>query len=189
MQDSRFQAGMTLPELMVTLSIMSILLAIAIPSTRSLSETEAVRSQVNAFISTLRYARSEAIRYRTQIVVCPSNNSESAVPACSAGAHDDWSQGWLVFVNRNGDTNYAFDASNDTLLRVQGPMAASGGIINAAGGNPANKFVFRSTGTLKVGGASAYTFDSASDDAARRQRICISLPGRIRTSSDPAACS
>ena len=179
---------MTLLELMAVMGVLSILLAIAVPSARAISEPQAVRGQVNAFLSTLRYARSEAVRYRTQIVVCPSMNSESGTPSCSNGANDDWSKGWIVFVNRDGDTNYTFNASADTLLRVQGAAAASGGIVKATGSGP-NKFVFRTTGTLKAGGSSSFTFDSTSKDSTRRQRICVAMQGRARVSDSAASCS
>ena len=185
---ARSQSGMTLLELMAVMGVLSILLAIAVPSTRAISEPQAVRGQVNAFLSTLRYARSEAVRYRTQIVVCPSTNSESGAPSCSNGANDDWSKGWIVFVNRDGDANYTFNASADTLLRVQGAAAASGGILKATGGTT-NKFVIRTTGILGVGGASSFTFDSTSKDSTRRQRICVSMQGRARVSDNAASCS
>lgn len=188
MRIAQSQSGMTLLELVAVMGVLSILLAIAVPSARAISEPQAVRGQVNAFLSTVRYARSEAVRYRTQIVVCPSMNSESGAPSCSNGANDDWSKGWIVFVNRDGDANYTFNASADTLLRVQGAAAASGGILKATGGAP-NKFVFRTTGILGVGGASAFTFDSTSKDATRRKRICVSMQGRARVSDSASACS
>ncbi len=173
------QYGMTLIELMVVVAILGILLAVGIPSMRAMSETEAVRGHVNTFFSTLRYARSEAIRNRAQVVICPSNNSESASPSCSDGVTDHWEPGWIIFVNRDGDTNYTFDAAKDTLVRVQGPISDSGGIIEKTGGAP-NKFVYRGTGILLAGGASSYTFDAKSMYAAQKKLVCISLQGRLR---------
>ena len=188
LRNTHAQAGLTLLELMVAMAILSILLAIATPSLSAISEPEAVRGQVNAFLATLRYARSEAIRYRTPIVVCPSTNSESIAPTCSNNSGDDWSKGWIVFVNRDGDANDDFDSSKDTLLRVQGKLSGSGGILKATGGRP-NKFVIRTTGIVGLGSASAFTFDGVSQDPTRRQRVCVSLQGRARVSDDPTACS
>jgi type IV fimbrial biogenesis protein FimT len=188
LRNTHAQAGLTLLELMVAMAILSILLAIATPSLSAISEPQAVRGQVNAFLATLRYARSEAIRYRTPIVVCPSNNSESGTPSCSNGGSDDWSKGWIVFVNRDGDANDDFESSKDTLLRVQGQLSGSGGILKASGGAP-NKFVIRTTGIVGLGGASAFTFDSVSKDATRRQRICVSMQGRARVSTSSSVCS
>ena len=188
MQTHHRQFGMTLIELMVAVAILGILLAIGIPSMRGMSETEAVRGHMNTFFSTLRYARSEAIRNRAQVVICPSNNSESASPSCSDGVTDHWEAGWIIFVNRDGDTNYTFDATKDTLLRVQEPISTSGGIIEVAGGAP-NKLVYRSTGILLAGGGSSYSFDGKSGSTAQQKRVCISLQGRARISASLDACT
>jgi len=181
------QSGLTLIELMVVVGILGIVMAIGIPSMRSISESEAVRGHVNTFFSTLRYARSEAIRNRAQVVVCPSNNSESASPTCSDGVTDNWALGWIIFVNRDADTDYRYDATKDTLLRVQGAITTSGGINEATGGAP-NKFVYRSTGMLLNGGASSFTFDAKSLSTSQRKLMCISLQGRARIETN-ATCS
>jgi len=188
MQTPHRQSGMTLIELMMAVAILGILLAIGIPSMRGMSEAEAVRGHLNTFFGTLRYARSEAIRNRAQVVICPSNNSESASPSCSDGVTDHWEPGWIIFVNRDGDTSYTFDAAKDTLLRVQGPISTSGGIIEVAGGAP-NKLVYRSTGILLAGGGASYTFDSKSMSTNQRKRVCISLQGRARISASLGDCT
>ncbi len=187
MQTLHRQSGMTLIELMVTVGILGVVMGIGIPSMRGISESEAVRGHVSTFFSTLRYARSEAIRNRTQVVVCPSNNSESASPSCSDGLTDDWAQGWIIFVNRDADTDYRYDATKDTLLRVQGAISTSGGINEATGGAP-NKFVYRSTGILRDGGASSFTFDAKSLNARQRKLVCISMQGRARVETN-TSCS
>lgn len=185
MQTPYRQSGMTLIELMVTVAILGILLAIGIPSMRGISETEAVRGHMNTFFSTLRYARSEAIRNRAQVVICPSNNSESASPSCSNGESDPWQKGWIIFVNRDGDAAYTFDTAQDTLLRVQGPISTSGGIIK---NGSSNKLVYRSTGILLTGGNSSFFFDAISMAASQKKRVCVSLQGRPRLSANSDAC-
>jgi len=188
MQTPHRQSGMTLIELMMAVAILGILLAIGIPSMRGMSEAEAVRGHLNTFFGTLRYGRSEAIRNRAQVVICPSNNSESASPSCSDGVTDHWELGWIIFVNRDGDAAYTFDAAKDTLLRVQGPISTSGGIIEKTGGAP-NKFVYRSTGILLEGGMSSYTFDAKSMNTTQKKLVCISLQGRARISTSLTACN
>jgi len=188
MQTLHPQSGTTLIELMVALAILGILLAIGIPSLQGMSETEAVRGHVNTFFSTLRYARSEAIRNRAQVVICPSTSSESASPSCSKGDTERWNQGWIVFVNRDGDTGYSYDEKKDTLLRVQGAITSSGGIEKISGGTP-NKLVYRNTGILLAGGTSSFTFDGKSASDSQRKRVCISMQGRARISASLNACT
>ncbi|MBJ7419349.1 MAG: GspH/FimT family pseudopilin [Rhodoferax sp.] len=188
MQTLHRQSGMTLIELMVALAILGILLAIGIPSLQAMSETEAVRGHVNTFFSTLRYARSEAIRNRAQVVICPSASSESASPSCTTADTARWHQGWIVFVNRDGDSSYSYDVKKDTLLRVQGAITNSGGIEKISGATP-NKLVYRNTGILLTGGTSSFTFDATSTSERQRKRVCISMQGRARISASLNACT
>lgn len=188
MQTLHRQSGITLLELMVALAILGILLTIGIPSLLEMSEAEAVRGHLNTFFSTLRYARSEAIRNRAQVVVCPSTSSESAMPSCTTADTARWHQGWIVFVNRDGDSSYSYDAKKDTLLRVQGAINSSGGIEKISGGTP-NKLVYRNTGILLAGGTSSFTFDATSTSERQRKRICISMQGRARISASLTACT
>ena len=188
MQTLHRQSGITLLELMVALAILGILLTIGIPSLLEMSETEAVRGHVNTFFSTLRYARSEAIRNRAQVVICPSASSESASPSCTTADTARWHQGWIVFVNRDGDSSYSYDAKKDTLLRVQGAITSSGGIEKISGATP-NKLVYRNTGLLLAGGTSSFTFDATSTSERQRKRVCISMQGRARISASLNACT
>jgi type IV fimbrial biogenesis protein FimT len=59
---SRSYSGFTLVELVVALSIASILAAIAVPSYRELVASQRVRAAASALYGSLIYARSEAIK-------------------------------------------------------------------------------------------------------------------------------
>jgi type IV fimbrial biogenesis protein FimT len=90
------EAGFTLVELMVTLSIAAILLAVGVPSMVDLIRDARLASQSDQLASTLNLARTEAIKQRTNIKVCPSAtpNSDTST-ACDAGA-GAWTTGWIV---------------------------------------------------------------------------------------------
>ncbi|MCY1164612.1 type II secretion system protein H [compost metagenome] len=180
--------GFTLIELLITIAIAALLLTLAVPSMLSTIEGSAVNRHVTTFISALRYARSEAIRTGVPVVMCRSANSESATPTCTT-ASGGWETGWLIFVNRDLDASNNYSSSgNDSLLRVQGVLADSGGILKTSGA-AVNKFVFRPTGLLSAGAAS-FTFNSASLNGAQQKLVCISMQGRARILSDSnASCT
>ena len=90
----RPDAGFTLLELMVTLSIGSVLLAVGVPSMTDMIRGARLASQTDLLVSTLNLARMEAIKQRTRFKVCPAATPLSAV-GCSA-APADWSKGWIV---------------------------------------------------------------------------------------------
>ena len=111
---------MTLVELAVTVAIAAILAAIAVPNMRDFLTGRAVDTQAEELVTSLRLARSEALKRGMEVSVCASANTESASPSCSGDA--GWAKGWLVFYDYdvNGSMN-----GNDKPLRVQGVAAAS----------------------------------------------------------------
>lgn len=87
----KYQQAFTLIELMITVSIAAIVLAIAIPSFniqilnhRSIALGEELATSMN-------YARSEAVKRGTRVSVCASNNGTACIGT--------WTDGWIVFVD------------------------------------------------------------------------------------------
>lgn len=98
-------AGVTLVELVITLSIAAILMTIAVPSFQDLMRKNRTTVQVNEFLTTLNLARSEAVTRGAQVSVCASDDQENCTK------NTDWAVGWILFV---GD-----DAANPLeVLRV-----------------------------------------------------------------------
>jgi type IV fimbrial biogenesis protein FimT len=173
-------SGVTLLELVVVVAIVAVLVTLAVPSFTSMAERSAVSGHVNTFIGALRFARSEAIKAGTTVVMCRSSNSETATPTCATSGND-WMAGWIVFVNRDQDASNNFNsADGDSLLKAQGPMQSSGGIVPAA---TVGKFVFRSTGIMSAG-ASQMVFNSKSLASTRQKIVCVSFQGRARVLVD-----
>jgi type IV fimbrial biogenesis protein FimT len=101
----RIQAGFTLIELMVVMAIAAILISLAAPSFARLIRSTSVASDVNTFLADLRFARNEAIKRGTVIVMCKSDDPEAATPSCSTGA--DWKSGWIIFADDNNSGTYS----------------------------------------------------------------------------------
>ncbi len=105
--------GYTLVELITTLAIVSILLAIAIPSFQWLSARARVSTSVNLFLSHLYQARSEAVKREQVIVLCPSIDGLRCV-----ADYKQWASGYIVFVDN--DRNRLRNAGEQVLRYFQG---------------------------------------------------------------------
>ena len=86
--------GFTLTELMVTVTIAAILLAIGIPSFRSFILGQRVKTASFDTGYTLTLARSEAIKRNSDVVITPASGG--------------WQNGWTV---TNGDTTLSQQAA------------------------------------------------------------------------------
>lgn len=88
-------AGFTLLELMVTVAIMAVLIAIAVPSFQGSLRSNRVATTSNELLASIALARSEGIKNTRGGGVCASADGSS----CGA----DWSQGWMVWTEKDGD--------------------------------------------------------------------------------------
>jgi type IV fimbrial biogenesis protein FimT len=115
-------AGFTLIELMVTLSVLAILLAIGIPSLQMFIQNSRLQSQSASLMGDLNYARAEAVRLGSPVAVCASANGATCSGALT------WETGWVVFNDINTDN--VVDAGE--LLRAA-PTLGGGNTLRAGG--------------------------------------------------------
>ena len=108
------QRGFSLVELMVTLVVAVILLAVAVPSFRDLIRRNQVSAASNTLLASLNYARTEAINRSQLVSICPSADGAS----CSAGSMA-FEPGWLIYTYPSGaaSVNQAYTAAA-ILLRA-----------------------------------------------------------------------
>jgi type IV fimbrial biogenesis protein FimT len=161
--------GFTLVEAMVVMAIIAILMAIAVPTFRDFTASRAVSAQISDFAGSLRLARTEAIKRGRPVVMCRTSDAQAAVPACSSSAAD-WKSGWLIM-------------QGDTLIRLQGSYANSGGII-ASGA--ISTITFRATGIAPATSEASFTFKpplptGASSYTALTKKICLGITGVTRS--------
>ena len=88
--------GVTLLELMVTLAVVGVMLAVGVPAIGDLIATNRMSAAVNDLVSSLHLARSEALKTGDRVSVCASSSWDSAAPGCDG---DDFADGWIVFVD------------------------------------------------------------------------------------------
>lgn len=109
----RFNLGFTLTELLVTITIVGILTAIAAPSMSSFLLRNQVTTQINDLMGDVGLARSEAVKRGIPVAICASTDQTS----CNLS---NWASGWLVWVDTNN--NKTLDAG-ETIVRARGALA------------------------------------------------------------------
>ena len=135
--ENRTQAGFTLYELLITVLIVGVILTVAIPNMQDFTRNSRMTSTANDLHAAFHLARSESSRAKTNITVCASANSMTAAANCGG----TWDQGYIVFVDTDGDLNRA--GATETVLRAHGPIADG---VMLAVANDATFFSFASTG-------------------------------------------
>lgn len=101
------QCGFTLIELMVTLSVMAIMMAVAAPSFTDILAAQRMRSVAYDMTSDLVLARSEAVKRGADVNVEPSPNG--------------WAAGWTVRVPSSADVISSRKAAGSGVIFSSSP--------------------------------------------------------------------
>lgn len=89
--------GFSLIELIISLTIISILMLVIMPSMHDLFSRNSSNLQVDKIFSNLQFARAEAIKRGNAIVFCKSKNNVT----CDLDDDNDWSEGQIIINQQN----------------------------------------------------------------------------------------
>jgi type IV fimbrial biogenesis protein FimT len=131
------QRGMTAIELLIGLAVATVVLLVAIPGTSLLIERHRLKSASTDLVSSLYLARSEAQIRASTVKVCPSDDGRS----CRSDG--DWTRGWLVFSDGNGD-----DVVQDIEL-LEAFESPGESVRIMASGAARNRAAFTATGLVR----------------------------------------
>ena len=136
----RTQQGFTLIECMVTIAILAIVISIAAPSFTRVLQNNRAAVLTNELLGSLQIARSEALKRRTNVLLCRSNTTSDS---CENGT--DWSSGWRLMLG-------------NTILRTWEPISGATLVGPSAG------MTYQSNGltTMASGGQATFTIKTSS---------------------------
>ncbi|WP_459865282.1 GspH/FimT family pseudopilin [Endothiovibrio diazotrophicus] len=141
---NRIARGFTLIELVVTLALVAMIAAFGVPMFERLIVNNRLTAQANDFLSTLLFARTEAVKRGVTITVCKSGDGASCT------TNGGWDQGWIAFTDSNGLANAVVD-SNETIVRTGNALPTVYSLTGTT--NVQNSISYLPTGrTQTVGG-------------------------------------
>lgn len=118
-KSQRYLRGFTLVEVLIAVSILAVLIALALPSFTTTIQrwrVSAIRDDLN---TTIMFAKSEAVRRSTQVPPVTVTIARIGAAGCPAmlniGNNNVWSCGWQVFLDAN---NNGILDSNETLIQT-----------------------------------------------------------------------
>lgn len=169
--------GFTLIEVLLVTALLAVVLVIGIPALRTLQANIGVAAESSRLLSLLRFTRAQAAVSRHNTVLCGRAVAEHT-PGCAPAGAD----GWLAFVDRDGDG--AFDAGADTLLRELPPPSQPLAVVDRDGDPVSGAIAFRPDGAA----LRALTMALCAPGATRSRELVISMTGRVRTARVGGPC-
>ncbi len=171
------QTGFSLIELLVTVALLSILLALGVPALTDLIARAKLTSATNTLIGHLQYARAEAIkRGRGRVAVGPYRTATTWLDSQS------WEGGYMVAAV--GATSIT---TPEILRRVDGANMTS---LTITKNGPARRIIFNADGMA----SNISTFKLCDPNNADNKRaVVVDRMGRVRVSNytsagDPLTC-
>ena len=172
----RHERAFSLHQALVTLTVISLVSAMAVPAYQQLISSQRMSSAVNSLVTALHLARSEAIKRNERAVLCPSADGQLCR---NSGAGDTaWENGYLVYIDRNA--NHEFDAE-DVLVWLSGKHES----LHIRSSADRDQVIYQPNG-MAPGSNLTFSFCDKHGQSPPRA-VIVSTSGRPRTSTRDAS--
>lgn len=179
----RKESGFTLIELMITIVVLAVALALGIPSFQGFIKNNRLAGQANDLVIAIQLARSEAVKRGSGAVICASDDQAT----CSG--NDNWSTGWIVYSDIGQDGNLDLDVNldgvedcekDDCIVRTRGSL-----IKGTLSGNGSNGIRFLPDGLASTG---PVTLSLTANDCYSEQVRDVTITRMGQTTITKKAC-
>lgn len=160
------QKGVTLVELMITVSIVAIILTLVGPSIQSILINNSIVAEINETSSLIQYARHHAIDEQAEVVVCPSKDYS----VCS----NDWNDPKIVFIDKDDN---AIRAVTEELLVTSGSSSLTSLMTNTTD-------IIKFTGTGEANETTEILLCHKDGKSEYARSLSVTLQGRVKMSTD-----
>jgi len=172
---TRSALGFTLIELMVTITMISIVLMLGVPSFQSSIRNSVLTASINEFIAALNFARGEAIKRGVNVTV-----RRTSAPCPSTSSSVGYEGGWQVFTDVNAKG--CNDSSSDQVLRTHGSLNT--GYTLWGNNSVVNYISYQSDGTSQNFGSFALCDSTQTLTTSTARVITVNTLGRITLATD-----
>ncbi|QIZ78764.1 GspH/FimT family pseudopilin [Ferrimonas lipolytica] len=167
----KHQDGLTLLELLITLTIAGIMLSVGVPSFTQLLQYHRVETSIDSLYKDLTYARQLAAAYQNSVTVCPLDNNNNC--------HNDWSNGYTIFVDAG--TANQFNSASDELLQTRAEFNEDDYL------DAATQYRFSSDGF--VSNNTTIRYCATAKDGNHKKELTISVTGVIAKATATSDCT
>ena len=158
------EGGFTLIELIVALSIGTVLMLVAVPSFLDFQRNARLSDAVSNFVGAANAARANAMKQGINTYMVPVTGT-------------DWTSGWVVYADTNW--NQMYDAGTDTLISMH---AAPGSDVAISSNFAGQYLMFNGSGYPRVNNGSFVIGTMVmSNSSPRSISIKIDVSGRVRS--------
>jgi len=155
--------GFTLVELIIVLTIIGIMVALAAPGMQSFSSSNRLTTQINDVLADISLARSEAIKRNVAAGLCvTAANGTSCVPS------GNWANGWLVYYCSSAST--PCPSASKVTIKLREPLTGSNTLTT-----PGDEIAFSKSGLLSSGSGQLTLTDPKTGS---KRIVCIGSTGR-----------
>ena len=166
------ESGVYMLDMMIALAVGVILLCTGVPTFSSVVHKNRITSVTTLLYMSLNEARSEALKRRNPVRVCPSANGTS----CRNDG--DWSDGWLIFEDVNANS------APDSTEIIQLVSTFDENVDMQVSTSLAGFVQFQPTGAALGSGGNTGEFRLCHADSSAYSRVVsISATGRVNDES------